>query len=157
MPDVQNDHGVPFHGEQDSIDIEFLPVQQLPNLKRNTSSSGANPQRSGISARDATASRNPWNHRNPASPACRISSHIRISSRSCFARAVVSTRKRMLHTKFLEHLFGWLRSSGLHVLIAMTDAFNRFGEIQPLPLQSGSQNLIERRGGVLPVTLGVVA
>jgi hypothetical protein len=72
-----------------------------------------------------------------------------------FALALVLTRKAMLYAQFLKRLFGGLSAPGLHVLIALADAFYGFLKILLFPCQIFGQGFIERGGGVLAAALRV--
>jgi len=50
----------------------------------------------------------------------------------------------MLPREFIEELFSGFTATGLHVLVALADAFNGFLIVLAVPLQIVGQGIVER-------------
>jgi hypothetical protein len=60
----------------------------------------------------------------------------------------------MLPREFIQEFLGGLGATGLHVLVAPADAFDRFLVVLALRFEVVGQNIIEGISGALPAPTG---
>ena len=135
VPDMQNEGGIVFDREQDPVDVRVVSVEQLPDLEWEYFVFRSESAAVRAVSSEAMAWRRPLNQRSPASPACCARSHCSIVSRSRFALAEALTREIILRAHLFEGFVGGLGATGLRVVVALPNAFDRLLKVLPLPLQ----------------------
>jgi hypothetical protein len=133
MTDAEDVDCVALDSKKYAARVRLVAIKQLPHFEATEAFSGANPHRRGKSSRDAMASRSLKNHRKPVSPACCDSSHSRITSASCSACGVISTRKAMLRAQLLKELGGGPGASGLYLFIGLPHGVHGFRRSRVVP------------------------
>ena len=137
MADMEDVHRVLLDGEQDSVDVRPAAVKKLSDLERKPivfRSQATSLRKTLERLYGLLQSEEPAESRFPG-----LLAEQPFQNRLCFAFApgVVSTRKIMLRSEFVQELLGWTMTSRAHIFVSALDARDGFFKVPQFTVEKG--------------------